>query len=229
MPVAIGPPIKKQSLQKVVYDRLRDAILAGKLEPGRQVKIGELAADLNVSAVPVREALRQLEAEGMVSFKPNRRVVVNELSEADLHDIYSLLIPLEQIALEKCSIALGPSSLKALKATHQKMLRSQIAGSDWIELNWLFHHKICELTGSPRLMKMVGSLRTSIRPYFYLVVRDETRIVQANREHALLVDALERGDLAEGKKILRKHLKNGCRAIDHLLKQESQIRAVSLL
>jgi DNA-binding GntR family transcriptional regulator len=223
--VSLGPPIKKQPLQKVVYARLREAILTSALEPGCQIKIGELAEGLNVSAVPVREALRQLEAEGMVRFQANRRVVVNDISEADLRDIYSILIPLEQIALEKCLKYLEPSSLKAIKAFHRKMSYPEIAGLDWIELNWLFHHKICELTRSPRLMQMVGSLRTSIRPYFRLVVRDKERIVQANEEHEQLLDALETGDLAEGKRVLRRHLKNGCKAIEHLLRQESKAKS----
>jgi DNA-binding GntR family transcriptional regulator len=218
---ALGPPVKKQHLQKAVYQRLRRSVLTGKLEPGMQIKIGELATNLNVSANPVREALRQLEAEGMVSFQPNKRIIVNKLSQEDLHDIYSILIPLEQIALEKCFNSLNSRDLVSLKASYQKMVRGDIGESDWIELNWLFHHKIHELTRSPRLVKMLGNLRSNIRPYFYLVVKDKSRTEQANREHELLLDAFKKKDRSGAKKVLRQHLRNGCKAIDKLLKQQS--------
>lgn len=213
----LGPPLKKQGLQGVVYERLRKAILEGRIEPGNQIKIGDLAARLNVSANPIREALRQLEAEGMVSFLPNRRIMVNKLSRKDLYDIYSLLIPMEKIALEKCFSALDTSVLKALSIYCEKMSHADINGPQWIEFNNSFHRTIHELSGSPRLQKITRSLRANVAPYFYLVVRDRSRINQANNEHAFLLQALEERDRNKAYKVMRKHLQNGCKAIDKIL------------
>jgi DNA-binding GntR family transcriptional regulator len=225
----LGPPIKKQHLQKTVYKTLRRSILSGKLEPGTQIKIGELARNLSVSANPVREALRQLQVEGMVSFQPNKRIIVNRLTKEDLHEIYSILIPLEQIAVEKCLKSLNSRVLADLEATYKEMLSSKISNSRWIELNWAFHHKIHDLTGSPRLSKMLGSLRTSINPYFQLVMKDGSRRKQGNHEHKLILQALKKKDRSAAKKALRQHLRIGCKAIDNVLEREKDSFSSGLL
>ncbi|GAG18410.1 unnamed protein product, partial [marine sediment metagenome] len=91
----LDTPIKKQSLQKMAYQSLRQAILEREIEPGAVIKISKLAKKLNVSTMPVREALRQLEVESMVSFNSNKSIVASRLSRDELHDIYDLRIPLE--------------------------------------------------------------------------------------------------------------------------------------
>src|SRR5271157_4840258 len=94
-------PIKKQSLQKIVRETLRQAILEREIEPGGQININKVAEKLGVSSMPIREALRELEAEGMVTFGFNKRILASQLSRSELYDIYSIRIPLEEIALSK--------------------------------------------------------------------------------------------------------------------------------
>lgn len=220
--MSVGSPIKRQSLQKMVYERLRHAILAREIEPGEQLKIGELAASFKVSAIPVREALRQLEAESMITFGPQKRIVVNQLSLEDLHDIYSMLYPLEEMAVKKCFEHLNSRSIDELEKTFLKTTVQELSTSEWLNLNWDFHNKIYELAGSPRLTQVVGSLRTGIRPYLCLSFKDSRRISQANKEHASILKAFKTVDWKTCKKAVRQHLKNGCDAIDALLRQESQ-------
>ena len=217
---SLGPPVEKQGLQKTAYERIRKGILTGKIAPGMQLKIGEVATALNVSANPVREALRQLEAEGMVSFGKNRRIEVIQLSPEDLDDIYSLLIPLEIIALERCFKNIKPDNIKDLKTYCHRMNNTEIAGSKWIELNWHFHKKIHEMSASPRLVNMLRSLRNNITPYLYLSLHDKPRIEQANREHDLIIEALETKNRSLGEEVLRVHLSNGHLAISYLLKEQ---------
>jgi len=88
----LDTPIKKQSLQKMAYQSLRQAILEREIELGAVIKISKLAEKLNVSTMPVREALRQLEVESMVSFNSNKSIVASRLSRDELHDIYDLRI-----------------------------------------------------------------------------------------------------------------------------------------
>ncbi|RJX29907.1 MAG: GntR family transcriptional regulator [Desulfarculus sp.] len=215
----LGPPVEKPQLQRVVYERLRHVIVTGRIEPGQQLKIGELAASLNVSANPVREALRQLEAEGMVSFRPDRRIVVNKLTREDLYDIYSLVIPLEEMSLQRGLKSLNAESFQGIAEIYQLMIAPDITDSEWIELNRTFHHRIHELTGSPRLVKILGGLHNNITPYLYLALAEDTRMKQANAEHGLLLEALRKRDLAEATRILSLHLENGCQAIDRLMQQ----------
>ena len=76
----LGTPLKPQSLQQLVYQTIRQAILEREIEPGEHINIRKLAEKLSVSTMPVREALRQLEAEGMVNFNSNKRIVAGQLS-----------------------------------------------------------------------------------------------------------------------------------------------------
>lgn len=216
----LGPPVKQQGLQRTVYKRIRKGILTGAIAPGGQLKIGELAAALNVSANPVREALRHLEAEGMVRFSENRKIEVVQLSPEDLDDIYSIMRPLEEIALEKCIDLIDEQCLAELEIVCQKMSREGLDSSEWMDLNHLFHRTIHQAAGSPRLVGILGRLRDHVTPYLYISFGDPYRIEQANNEHDLLFYALREGDLEQGKQILRAHLTHGCDAIRKLLDDE---------
>lgn len=218
--LSLGPPVKRQDLQQTAYKRIRDGILTGKIVPGVQLKIGELASALNVSANPVREALRQLEAEGMVCFNHNRRIEVIQLSPEDLEDIYFLMVPLEEMALKRCFQAISPGHLNELKIYCDQMSDASISGSKWIELNWLFHKKIHEISGSRRLARILRGLRNNITPYLYLSFEDKKRVEEANEEHAILAQAFENKDYALGEKVLRQHLLNGQSAISSILEKE---------
>ena len=223
--MSLGPPVKRQDLQQTAYKRIRDGILTGKIVPGVQLKIGELASALNVSANPVREALRQLEAEGMVCFNHNRRIKVIQLSSEDLEDIYFLLLPLEEMALKRCFQAIGPSHLNELKTYSDQMSDASISGSKWIELNWLFHKKIHEISSSRRLARILRGLRNNITPYLYLSFENKKRVEEANKEHAILVQAFENKDYSLGEKVLRQHLLNGQSAISSILEKEQMALA----
>jgi DNA-binding GntR family transcriptional regulator len=218
--VQLGPPVEKTQLQRIVYDRLRHVILTGRTEPGQQLKIGELATSLNVSANPVREALRRLEAEGMVSFRPDRRIVVNKLTREDLYDVYSLVIPLEKMALQRGFKSLQLSKLEKLEEVFQWMSQPDISGSKRIELNIMFHSQIHEFTGSPRMVKILEGLHNNIAPYLYLALTDDSRMAQSNHEHGLLLEALKNRDLDGAIDILTNHLENGCKVIDRIMQKD---------
>ncbi|MFP4668547.1 MAG: GntR family transcriptional regulator, partial [Desulfobacterales bacterium] len=99
--VDFEPLINKRTLSAQVFDRLYSAILSARIEPGSKLKINQLAETLEVSVMPVREALRHLESAGLVTFTPNKKILVNEISKEDLEDVYFVLAPLEEFSLEK--------------------------------------------------------------------------------------------------------------------------------
>ena len=213
----LDTPIKKQSLQKMAYESLRQAILEREIEPGAVIKISKLAEKLNVSTMPVREALRQLEAENMVSFNTNKSIVARRLSRDELHDIYDLRVPLEIMALLKCIDRCDKQGYKRLEELHRKMSKKRISGAEWFNLNRYFHLSLYEMSGSPRLCKFLQELWNSTGPYLRIFSESEKAVTRANREHALILETLKSGDRAKAKKVLRKHLKNGLWVIESLL------------
>ena len=210
----LDTPIKKQSLQKMAYQSLRQAILEREIEPGAIIKISELAEKLNVSTMPVREALRQLEVENLVSFNSNKSIVANRLSREELHDIYFLRIPLEVMALLKCFDRCDKQGFRRLEELHRKMSKKNINGAKWFNLNRVFHMCLYEMSGSPRLCKILQGLWNSTGPYLRIFSESKKAVTRANREHALILEALRSGDRANAKKVLRKHLRNGLRVIE---------------
>jgi DNA-binding GntR family transcriptional regulator len=213
----LSTPIKKQSLQKMVHGALRQAILEREIEPGELINIRNLAEKLDVSTMPVREALRQLEAEGLVTFTSNKRIVANRLSRKELYDIYSIRIPLEEMAISKCFDSKDKNGLRRLEDLHRQMAKDGVMGTKWFNLNRTFHMKLYEMSGSPRLYQILEGLWNSTGPYLLIFSGSVKAVTKANKEHALILETLRKGDKTRAKKILREHLRNGLRAIESQL------------
>lgn len=207
-------PLKKQSLQNMVYQTIRQAILEREIEPGEHINIRKLAERLSVSTMPVREALRQLEAEGMVSFNSNKRIVASQLSRSELYDIYSIRIPLEEMALLKCFERKDESGLKHLEELQRQMSKPDVTGVEWFNLNRAFHMKLHEMSGSLRLFQILQGLWNSTGPYLRIYSEDKRTVIKGNQEHELILKALRKGDRSGAKRVLREHLRNGLKAIE---------------
>lgn len=202
----------------MVYETLRQAIVEREIEPGEPINIKKYAEMLQVSAMPVREALRHLEAEGMVTFTSNRRIVVNQLSREELNDIYDLRIPLEELAVSRCFDHKNMNRLRQLETLHRQMSKNGMVGAKWFALNRSFHMLLHEMSGSSRLYRILQGLWNSTGPYLRIFSESKTAVTRANEEHAMILRALRTGDRAAAKRVLREHLRNGLRAIEKQLR-----------
>lgn len=216
----LGTPIQKQSLQKMVLETVRRAILEREIEPGEQINIRRLADKLAVSTMPVREALRELEAEGMISFQSNKRILAKQLSRDDLNEIYAIRIPLEEIALLKCLERKDKPGLRRLEELHRQMDKPGVIGGEWFNLNRAFHMKLHEMSGSARLFQILQGLWNSIGPYLRLFSDNAKAVSQANGEHAQILDCIRRNDPLLAKKVLKSHLRYGLKTIEAALGAE---------
>jgi len=215
----LGTPIQKQSLQKMVLETLRQAILEREIQPGEQINIRKLAEKLAVSTMPVREALRELEAEGLIAFQSNKRILASQLSRNELYEINAIRIPLEEIALLKCLERRDKPGVKRLEELHRQMSRNGVKGTEWFNLNRVFHMKLHEMSGSTRLFQILQGLWNSTGPYLRLFSDSEGAVDRANKEHALILESIRRNDPALAKKALRSHLKNGLKTIEEALEE----------
>jgi DNA-binding GntR family transcriptional regulator len=200
-----------------VRETLRQAILEREIEPGGQININKVAEKLGVSSMPIREALRELEAEGMVTFGFNKRILASQLSRSELYDIYSIRIPLEEIALTKFFNLKDEQSLEDLEALHRQMINPRIIGNDWFNLNRAFHMKLYEMSGSKRLFKILQGLWNNTGPYLRIFSDNKKAVDRANKEHGLLLQALRKQNCRQAQRVLRKHLQNGIRTIESSL------------
>ncbi|MBW2123804.1 MAG: GntR family transcriptional regulator [Deltaproteobacteria bacterium] len=165
--------VSHSTLEKTVYNELLRAIISGKLSPGTQITITELAEQLGVSLMPVRQALRALEAKNLVSIMKNRRLSVRRLSVDDLNELLRIRINLECMAAEK---AAENPSLETIQ-TLERLLDEMVVTGDrevYLNKNREFHHTIYRSANMPILLEIIEDLWSRTSPYYftYLVAGD---------------------------------------------------------
>lgn len=173
-------------------DQLRRAILHWDLLPGEQLRQAELAERLRLSRVPIREALKVLEAEGLLLHKPNRGYYVRRLSNDELSQIYSMLDSLEELLLVQIKGA-TVDEIEFLLETNielEKAFKRQ-AVHDLMELNRRFHFAILGLSKQAVILEEVARLWIMAEPYRVLHLSDLAAHAQTLEQHRQLVDAIK--------------------------------------
>jgi len=191
----------------LVYSRLSQQISHGALQG--QLMIKSLAHDFKVSPLPVREALRRLEAEGLVQFN-QRRVTVTELSIDGLRELFAIRLALEPMLLEECVplLAQNAEAMAALRKDMQVMDRADIGFSGWIEANRAFHQRMYTVATRQHLRSIVLRLWTAVEPYLRIYVNEASVTSEAQDEHRELLRLIETGDGAGAARLLALHLGN---------------------
>jgi DNA-binding GntR family transcriptional regulator len=224
MTALAGPPETRfRTKQKYVYKALRDAILACELQPGQRLVIDELARRLEVSAIPIREALQLLQAEGLVVIEPHVGAAVAPIAASEVHEVFAIMEGLETIAAREAALRLGDADAVRLRDLVAEMDAALLAGTPepWAELNGRLHRTIGEIAAMPMLRDMTDRVLTRwerLRRYFFrdvLVHRAE----QAQREHHELVDAILARDAQAVEPVVARHNRNALKAYEDHLRQ----------
>ncbi|MGH9429189.1 MAG: GntR family transcriptional regulator [Terriglobia bacterium] len=213
-------------MQQLVTERLRRAILDGTFKLNEKLNQSELAQKLNVSRIPTREALRTLEAEGLVKFHPHRGAVVATISQEEIKEVYEIRILLEVRAALGAMKRINPEQLRHVKSLQQQMVRTTDL-DQWVLLNDRFHLGIYEASGWTRLQGVIQMLRNLTAPYVRLYVTDRFDRDSANTEHATIVEALEKRDSAAMRNSLKRHLAHACDGIISHLNRGNRPRGVA--
>ena len=212
-------PIVYTSLQDRVYEVLRGAILNGDLRPGESLSLTEISKQLNVSTTPVREALRRLEAQGLVTFSTQKRITVTELSVEELEEFYWIRIPLECRAFSRNFLELKNAEIEKLGRLNKRMCRSEISAPEWVQLNRRFHMILYGATKNPILKGALAWLWDNVTPYLNIYAQDRSRIDEAGRMHAKIIEAVKKKRRKEGIKLMEEHLRSGYLVRDSLRKK----------
>jgi DNA-binding GntR family transcriptional regulator len=205
MPLAELPTLgDRQTASDHVADALRQAIIGGQFDDGEELNQVELAQHFNVSRVPIREALRRLQAEGLVSAAAHRRATVIGLNRERAGEIFAIRALLETFMLERAAEHLTTQDLDELNALCDVMDKSP-DHAEWLELNHRFHHQLLSPSGSPVAMAIVERLAGQVERYLRRSggVR---RVEEAGREHRQILRTLKRGDVDRAKEILSRHI-----------------------
>ncbi|MGH7398763.1 MAG: GntR family transcriptional regulator [Candidatus Rokuibacteriota bacterium] len=191
-----------------VVDALRDAIIAGRLKPGERIRERELVSLLGVSRSPLREAIRILETEGLITSLAYRGARVSELSASDLRDMLDVRIMLETFAAR---LAIERLDDAALQAMEEQVARARAAGvqvdlQSNFDLGLEFHDLLVAACGNRKVAQLHENLKRHQRRYQHFAFTRVGRDIRALDEHADMVGALRRRDLAAVEEGLRAHL-----------------------
>ena len=171
---------------------LRAAILDGELRPGQRINQEAWAERAQVSMIPVREALRALAGEGLVTYRPRRGYAVTELDLAELEEVYRLRRLLETDALQRGVAAVTPADLEALEEDADACCAAAAAGdvAGQLAANRRFHDRLHGLAGSRTVTRLIGLLWDSTEAYraLYYVLPGEA--AEADRAHRAIIAAL---------------------------------------
>jgi DNA-binding GntR family transcriptional regulator len=188
-----------------VVETLREAILTGLLPEGSQLHQTELATSMKLSRMPVREALRLLEAEGWVEFSPHRGAVVATLSTEDIKQVFEIRFALEALALQKSVPTLDAATLDRAAAILDEMDLEQSIGR-WVDLNRRFHLTTYSGAGA-RLLALIQNQYDAVERYLRLELAELHNADESQEEHRAILAACRAGDAAQAVAELEPHVR----------------------
>jgi DNA-binding GntR family transcriptional regulator len=201
-------PIKPfRSKKEFAYDALRDAIQEGQLKPGARLVIDELATDLGVSPIPVREALQQLQADGFVTIEPYVGASVTEIDASLVREVFDLMEALEVISGRAACLHMSEDSLAEMENRLRDMDELVVDPERFSQENARLHQFVCERAGTPLVSRMMDKVLAHwdrLRRH-YLQDVFERRVTEAQQEHWRVFEALSTRDPDHVEQVIRGH------------------------
>ncbi len=206
--------VAQPQIRDKVYEQLKRAILNGYMQPGERLIERKLAELLGVSRTPVREAIRVLELEGLVAHFPRVGVVVTQVSDIEVMEIYRIRAVLEGLCARMAAEKVKPQEVEQLTELLAK-IEEYAKGSQMEKLEQThqsFNDVIYRAADSQRLYSMIITLVEHINRYTRVGYSHPGRIEEANREHRQLLEAIKIGNGSLAESLAREHIENSRRA-----------------
>ncbi len=201
-----------RALYQEVAELLRQRIFRRELEPGSWIDEMKLAEEYGISRTPLREALKVLAAEGLVTMKVRRGAYVTEVSENDLADVYHLLSLLESDAAGVVAQRATDAQLKELQSLHKELEGAAGNRDKFFALNERFHMRLLEIAGNRWRDQMVADLRKVMKLNRHNSLLKSGRIEESLNEHRAVMEALLKRDAKATVKRMQEHFRNGLEA-----------------
>jgi DNA-binding GntR family transcriptional regulator len=201
------PKYKYRTMHEIAYETIRDAILSGRHAPGQRLVTEELAKELGVSRMPVREALHRLEVAGLIAITPHKGAVVNKHSEAEIAEIYHIRAVLDGLATRLAASKLTPADHTRLSVLLAEM-EAAVKGQDLekvLAVNRDFHTVIWRGASAPRLRELLENLYDTSQRFRNISVLLPGRLEQITQDHRRIARALVRGDVAAAERHAKEH------------------------
>lgn len=208
-------PIDRRLLNDTLAERLRALIVEGALAPGEKLSEQALCVRFGVSRTPLREALRSLAAEGLVTLRPGRSALVAPLTLADLDEVFPVIGALEALAGELAASAMAEAGVAEVRRLTARMAEQHRHGdlAGYFETNAAIHARIGAAAGNATLSAQLASLNARVHRARRVANLSDARWSEAVEEHRAILAALEARAAAEMGRLLRRHIANKAAAL----------------
>jgi DNA-binding GntR family transcriptional regulator len=206
------PAAQPRILAHEIADNVRRLIETGVYPPGAPLRQEELAGRLGVSRIPVREAFRLLEADGLVTLYANRGAFVARPSGEDVAELFDVRLMLEQDLLRRACPKVTDRALEHI-AWLDDRIASARTPAEWVQFDEEFHLAMYVAADRPRTLALVTTLRRSLNAYYLRYLGPDTRAAQWRAEHRALVRALRQRNARNAAATLEQHLETTRRVL----------------
>ena len=213
-----------RSATDIAYQYLRQQILAGEVVGGQRINLDVVARTLGVSRMPVRDAVRQLNTEGLLTLYPRRGVIVTSLSVDDVLELFETRAVLEGLALRRGMLGMTREDRSGLRDMVDRLETWQGDPADYLTLHDQFHESLCSHSHRPRLLGHIRSIRESVAPYIRLFLKLHGQEMKGT-DHRAIIDAIDAGDPAEAERVIRHHVVAGGTGLVAFLKTNGALHS----
>ena len=215
-----------QPLRDVIFETLRKAIINGEIKPGERLMEVSLAEQMGVSRTPVREAIRRLEAEGLVTMIPRKGTHVSEVTVIDIMDVLEVRAALDKLATGLAAKNINPNQIKCVENIHKQFInyveKHNIEAA--IRKDIEFHDIIYSISGNPRLVAVSSSLREQIYRFRVMYMSDTIIAENVGQEHAEMLDALRNNEEKKAAELAEEHIRHQMETIIKNVNTNTSVR-----
>jgi DNA-binding GntR family transcriptional regulator len=199
--------------QQQAYIFLQDQIVSGALAGGSRLHLETISHKLGISRMPIREAIRQLDAEGYVTIRPNRGAVVTSRTPEQVVELFEIRAALEGLAMRLSIPHVTDDAIEDLKLELARLRRLESNAVAWVDRHDQFHDMICQLSHRPRLCTDITRLRLAAKPYLRLYLKHHADPEIKGYEHEHILAALQSGNGERAERVMREHVMVNAEAI----------------
>jgi DNA-binding GntR family transcriptional regulator len=200
-------PRAPATAEEEAYRHVQQALRLGRYKPGDRLIPEDIAAEIGMSRMPVREAFRRLASDGLVLLRPNRGCIVAGLTLDELYETFEIRSVLEGLAVRLAAPRIDAEAIDDLERFVERMERAGTSGSsDWVVRHQEFHARIYTLSGRPKLIRQIAALHVAIEPYMRIWLDYVDKPLSAREEHEAVIDALRLGDPRHAEQVMQDHI-----------------------
>ncbi len=205
-------PLSRRALYQDVAERLRQQIFDRELEPGSWIDEMKLCAEYGISRTPMREALKVLAVEGLVTMKLRRGAYVTEMSRDDVAQVFHLMALLESDAAGEVAARATAAERQELRALHERLEKQARQRDAFFVTNEQFHMKLLDVAGNRWRAQIVADLRKVMKLNRHHSLFKRGRLADSLAEHRALMAAIDAGDAVLATRLMKAHFDNGLEA-----------------